>query len=67
MASHDETLSPPSKRKAPALDFGWELSASFCDYFFPILFVICADPSLVSKTVSSIKGTWGEGKVQKKV
>lgn len=48
-------------------DLGWELSASFCDYFFPILFVICADPSLVSKTVSSIKGTWGEGKVQKKV
>ena len=26
-----------------------------------------ANPSLVSKTVSSIKGTWGEGKVQKKV
>ena len=26
-----------------------------------------ANPSLVSKTVSSIKGTWGESKVQKKV
>ena len=26
-----------------------------------------ADPSLVSKTVSSIKGTWGEVKVQNKV
>ena len=48
-------------------DLGWELSSNFCEYFYIILFVICADHSLVAKSTSSIKGTWGTSTAQKKV
>lgn len=48
-------------------DLGWELSAAFCDYFYPILFVICANPSLVKTSTASIKGQWGTSTNQNKV
>lgn len=48
-------------------ELGWELSAAFCDYFYLILFVICAKTSLVKTSTSSIKGTWGTSSNQNKV
>ena len=48
-------------------DLGWELSVAFCDYFYPILFVICANPSLVKTSTASIKGQWGTSTNQNKV
>ena len=48
-------------------DLGWEVSAAFCDYFYLILFVICANASLVKTSTSSIKGTWGTSQNQNKV
>lgn len=48
-------------------DLGWELSAAFCDCFYIILFVICADESLVMKSTKNIKKTWGVSGVPNQV
>ena len=46
---------------------GWKISVGFCDYFFMVLFVICANPSDVKKITNKIEGTWGNSAVQKVV
>ena len=46
---------------------GWELSAAFHDYLFPVLFMICAKPSAIENLIQSTKGTWGKSGTQKKV
>merc|ERR1712146_291225 len=48
-------------------DFGWELSAAFCEYFYIILFVICADESLVTESTKNITKTWGVSGVPNQV
>ena len=47
-------------------DFGWELSVAFCEYFYHILFVICADVALIKSSTKSIDTTWRDSGVQKK-
>jgi len=56
-------------------DLGWELSGTFCEFLFVVLFMICAKPSSVKTITDAIKaekkgvkkGTWGESGVQKAV
>ena len=48
----------PFNFRACCDDLGWELSVAFCEYFYHILFVICADVTLIKS---------GESGVQKKV
>ena len=46
---------------------GWKISVGFCDYFFMVLFVICANTSDVKKITKKIECTWGNSAVQKVV
>jgi len=46
---------------------GWKLSGVFCEYFALVLFVISADPALITTSTSSIEGTWGSSGNPKKV
>jgi hypothetical protein len=46
---------------------GWEFSAAFHDYLFPVLFMICAKPSAIKNLIQSTEGSWGKSGTQKKV